>query len=307
MNWRERIRFAPADGGTGGGGSEGGGGGGGGGGGAAAGGAPGAPAGDGKGDGGAAPAGDPGAAAGAGKADPKPDANPYKVPDKFLVEGKPDYGKLTAAYGDAEKALMRKGTEVRAEVERAFHEERAKAAPATPGDYVVMDKFILGDREVTVLKDDPMMDFVRTVAHANHWTQKEFDDNLRGYVAQQIAALPKWSEQAKALGPLADQRHQRVDGFLRSSLSAENYATFARLPATAATIKAVEELMELAGHPKLSDDTTAIPSETLSRDQLREMQRDPRYTGERGKEIEPAFVARVRAGYRALAKNGQGR
>ena len=64
--------------------------------------------------------------------------------------------------------------------------------------------------------------------------------------------------------------------------------------------------MEVAGHPKLTDDTTAIPKETLSRDQLRQMQNDPRYTGERGKPIEPAFVARVRAGYRALAKNGGG-
>jgi hypothetical protein len=303
MNWHPRICYAPADGGTGGGGGEGGGGDGGGGGGAAPGGAAGAGAGDNKGDGGTPPAGEKGKEAGPGRAGEPA----VKVPDKFLVDGKPDYGKLTQAYNEAERALMRKGTEVKAEVEREFHENRAKAAPATPGDYQVMDKFILGDREVTVIKDDPMMDFVRTVAHANHWTQQEFDDNLKGYVAQQIAALPKWTDQAKILGPLADQRHQRVDGFLRSSLSAENYATFAKLPATAATIKAIEELMELSGHPRLSDDTTAIPSETLSRDQLREMQRDPRYTGERGKDIDPSFVARVRAGYRALAKNGGGR
>lgn len=307
MNWN-RICFAPdGAGGAGDGGGDGAGAGGAGGGGAdggAAGGEDkgGAGGGDKGGDKGSDDEGDKG---GKGKADAG--ANPYRVPDKFLVGGKPDYAKLTTAYSDAEKALMRKGTEVRADVERAFHEERAKAAPATPGDYVVMDKFILGDREVSVIKDDPMMTFVRTVAHANHWTQQEFDDNIKGYVAQQIAALPKWDDQAKILGPLADQRHQRVDGFLRASLSSENYATFAKLPATASTIKAIEELMELSGHPKLSDDTTVVPNETLSRDELKKMQNDPRYTGERGKSIEPAFVARVRAGYRALAKNGSGR
>ena len=37
------------------------------------------------------------------------------------------------------------------------------------------------------------------------------------------------------------------------------------------------------------------------------MQNDPRYTGDRGKAIDPSFVARVRAGYRALSKNGAGR
>ena len=308
MNFHPRIAYGAAD--AGGGGGAGGAGGGDPGSGAGAG------AGDGKGDGGktGAGAGDgdkggtPGAGGDEGDKGGKPSAdNPYKVPDKFLTNGKPDYGKLTTAYSEAEKALMRKGTEVKAEVEREFHESRAKNAPATPGDYVVMDKFILGDREVTVIKDDPMMTFVRTVAHANHWTQQEFDDNIKGYVAQQIASLPKWTDEAKVLGPLAEQRHQRVDGFLRANLSSDNYQTFARLPATAATIKAVEELMELAGHPKLSDDTTAIPSETLSRDELRKMQSDPRYTGERGKEIDSSFVARVRAGYRALAKNGSGR
>jgi len=311
MNWGTgRIAYAPADAGGSGGtsGADTGAGSGG----------TGAQAGDGKGDGGKAgpPGSDGGTGDGGGRGDDddgkqaktqaNPD-NPFKVPDKFLTNGKPDYAKLVTSYSDAEKALMRKGTEVKAEVEREFHESRAKAAPATPGDYQVIEKFILGDREVTVLKDDPMMDFVRTVAHANHWTQQEFDDNIKGYVAQQLASLPKWTVEAEKLGPLADQRHARVDGFLRANLSQDNYATLARLPATAATIKAVEELMELAGHPKLSDDTTAIPRETLSRDELKKMQSDPRYTGERGKEIDASFVARVRAGYRALAKNGQGR
>lgn len=299
MNWRHRIYFAPSDAGGGGGdGGDGGGGGGGGAGGGDKGGGDGAQGGDKGGD-------DKGGGdKGGGARQNAGELNPYKVPDKFLTDGKPDYGKLVASYGDAEKALMRKGTEVRADVEKAFLEERAKAAPATPGDYTVEDKFILGDREITMIKDDPMLNYVRQVAHANQWTQKQFDENVRGYVAQQIANLPKWTEQAKLLGPNADQRHARVDGFLRGNLSEENYQTFAKLPATAATIKAVEEIMELAGHPKLTDDTTAIPRETLTREQLREMQNDPRYTGERGKPIEQGFVNRVRAGYRALAKNG---
>jgi hypothetical protein len=304
MNWRDRIYFAPSD--TGGaGGGDGGGGGGGDAGGGDKGGGAGAAGGDKGGDdkGAAGDKGDKGNDDG-GKGKPSSEANPYKVPDKFLTDGKPDYGKLVSSYADAEKALMRKGTEVRADVERAFHEERAKAAPATPGDYQVEDKFILGDREITMIKDDPMLDYVRQVAHNNHWTQQQFTENVRGYVAQQLSSLPKWTEQAKLLGPNADARHARVDGFLRGNLSQENYQTFAKLPATAATIKAVEEIMELAGHPKLTDDTTAIPKETLTREQLREMQNDSRYTGERGKPIEQAFVNRVRAGYRALAKNG---
>jgi len=245
-----------------------------------------------------------GTGAGAGKAE---SLNPHKVPDKFLVDGKPDYNKLVTSYGEAEKALMRKTTEVRAEVEKAFHESRAKAAPATPADYTIEDKFTLGEREISIYKDDPMMGFVRQIAHANQWTQAEFNANLRGWITQQIASLPKWKDEAAKLGPQADARHARVDGFLRANLSQEAYGHFARQPATAALITAFEELMQTAGHPQITNDTAAIPNETLSAQQLREMQRDPRYTGERGRAIDPAFVARVRAGYRALAKNGQGR
>jgi hypothetical protein len=201
---------------------------------------------------------------------------------------------------------MRKGSEVRSEVERQFLEERAKAAPATPGDYVVPKDFVLGDRKVTMIQDDPMLAYVREVAHQNQWTQKQFDENVRGYVARQIAGLPKWSAEAEKLGPNADARHSRVDGFLRGNLSETTYKTFAQMPATANLITAIEEVMELAGHPKITDDTTAIPRETLGRDELRKMQADPRYTGERGR-IDPSYVARVRAGYRALSKNGSGR
>ena len=201
---------------------------------------------------------------------------------------------------------MRKHSEVRAEVERSFHDERARAAPATPADYKVEPDFVLGDRKITMIQDDPMLNYVREVAHANHWTQQQFDENVRGYVARQIAALPKWSAEAEKLGPSADARHARVDGFLKGNLSQETYATFATMPATAALVTAIEEVMELAGHPKITDDTTAIPRETLGRDELKKMQNDPRYTGDKGR-IDPSFVARVRAGYRALNKNGAGR
>jgi hypothetical protein len=233
--------------------------------------------------------------------------NPLGVPDKFLDKaGRPDFAKLTKSYKEADSALMRKHSEVRAEVERSYMDERTRAAPATPADYKVEEKFVLGDRQIQMITDDPMLNYVREVAHANQWTQKQFDENVRGYVARQIAALPKWSAEAEKLGPNADARHARVDGFLKGNVSEQTYATFATMPATAGLITAIEEIMELAGHPKITDDTTAIPRETLGRDELKKMQGDPRYTGEKGR-VDPSFVARVRAGYRALSKNGTGR
>ena len=72
------------------------------------------------------------------------------------------------------------------------------------------------------------------------------------------------------------------------------------MPATASRIKAFEEMMVLAGHPPMSLDSGDMPGETYTREQLKTMQRDPRYTGEGG-QIDKVFVQTVRNGFKRLA------
>jgi len=222
-----------------------------------------------------------------------------KVPDKFVKDGKVNAGDLLKSYTEIEKAQGRRRDEVLTETRAAVEAERLAAAPAAPGDYTVPEKFKLGDHEITIKGDDPMFEFFRSAAHEMKIPQASFDKFAQGFVAAQIAAMPSWENEAKALGPLAEQRLTRVDGFMRGSLSKESYAQFSAMPATAERVKAFEEIMTLAGHPPIGVEGSAMPGERYTREQLKEMQNDPRYTGENGK-MDRNFVQKVRAGFKML-------
>jgi hypothetical protein len=148
-----------------------------------------------------------------------------------------------------------------------------------------------------------MLDWLKETAHRYNIPNSEIDGIIQGYVGQMIAAAPAWSAEAEQLGVNADARHARVDGWLKGNLSKENYNTFATMPATARMIKAVEELMTVAGSPPVSEDKAELPGEVFSRDELKAMMRDPRYSGVGGK-IDQAYVHKVRAGFQRL-NNGR--
>jgi hypothetical protein len=228
-----------------------------------------------------------------------------KVPEKFVKDGKVQTADLIASYAELERGQFRRRDEIRSEIETQFKEERAKAAPATPGDYTAPEKFEYQGREITVIQDDPVLTYLKGVAHKYGVPQAEFDEAVKGYVAASIQAAPAWKDQAKALGgeAIADKRAARVDGFLKANLSEAAFGYFQSQPATAAGIAAIEELMTLSGHPPFIPEKGDVPNSTYTKEELRKMQNDPRYTGEGGR-IDPNFVAQVRAGFRRLNATG---
>jgi hypothetical protein len=224
-----------------------------------------------------------------------------KVPDKFLVDGKPDYQKVLKSYTELERQQFRRREEVAAEVKTQLEADRVAALPATPGDYKIDGEFKIGEQAIQLKADDPMLNWLKETAHHYGVPQDDVNKIIQGYVGQMIAAQPAWVDEAKLLGANADARHARVDGWLRGNLSAENYNTMARMPATANLIKAVEELMVVAGSPPIADNAADLPGETYTRAELAQMMRDPKYSGVGGR-IDPAFVAKVRAGFQRLSK-----
>lgn len=257
--------------------------------------------------------------------DPPPD--PYKgtqfegkkVPDKFVGEkdGKKvvKVDAILESYIELERSQNRRREEVLAEARTEFETARKAAAPAAPGDYTVGAKtkfgeregfaIKIGERDVEVFQADPALNYMKGIAHKYGMPQAEFSEMVQGYIQTVMASGPKWVDEAKALGgdAIADKRHQRVDGFLKSNLSDENYAYFVGLPATAKSIAAIEQLMTLSGHPPFVPDAGDIPGNSYTAVQLKEMQRDPRYTGEnRPGGADKEFVKLVRAGYTKLAK-----
>ena len=225
-----------------------------------------------------------------------------KVPDKFLVDGKPDYTKLTKSYLELEKSQFRRREEVRKEALAEAETARRANVPAAPGDYEIKSEFKVGERDIVLKTDDPMLDWMRGVAHKYGIPKGDLDEVIQGYVGQMISAQPSWSKEAEELGGNADARHSRVDGWLKGNLSKENYSTFAGMPATAKMIMAIEEMMTVAGSPPVSEMGATLPGERYTREELTVMMRDPKYTGVGGK-IDQGYVNKVRAGFQRLNRN----
>jgi hypothetical protein len=251
----------------------------------------------------------------------------HKVPEKFVVEkdGRKsvDVGKLMQAHRELEQAQFSRRDGLRKEIAAEIETERLKNRPEkaelyTPtaeklkfkgADGKEVEGFGLkvGDRQVQVIENDPLLGYMKEVAHRHGLTNEEFHDVVKGYVEATIKALPNWPDEAKALGgeAVAEKREARVTAFLKGNLSAENYGFFATLPSSARSIQAVEQLMTLSGHPPFVPEKGDVQSEAYTREDLAKMQRDPRYTGEgRPGGPDKQFVQQVRAGYARLAKSG---
>ena len=72
----------------------------------------------------------------------------------------------------------------------------------------------------------------------------------------------------------------------KGSLSEEGYNVFANIPASAGMVQLFEELMELNGQPQFNMISETEFQETLSLDELRAMQNDPKYW----KEKDPSYI-----------------
>ena len=149
--------------------------------------------------------------------------NPLGVPDKFLDKDG------TTRLRQADQVLQGGRPGADAQEHRGARRGRAqlprRARPRRPGHAGrLQGRARLRPGRPQDHHDPGRPDARTTCARSptqNHWTQKQFDENVRGYVARQIDALPKWTAEAEKLGPNADARHARVDGFLQRQPQSE--------------------------------------------------------------------------------------
>jgi len=143
-----------------------------------------------------------------------------------------------------------------------------------------------------------MLDWFRSKAHNYGLSQQEFNEVINEYAAMDTQRGPDWNVESQALGEYAEQRLERVDSWASKSLSEEAYSAFANVPASAHMVQLFEEVMELNGQPQFNMVSPTEFQERLSIDDLRSMQQDERYW----KEKDPAFIAKVRAGFNQYSR-----
>lgn len=212
---------------------------------------------------------------------------PDWLPEKFE---RPE--ELANSYKELERSFYKRRDEFRNEIMEEINKEAANHAPTSPADYEINVEAPEG-LEYQISEEDPMLDWFKQTAHNYGLSQDEFNGLMSEYVQMDAMRGPDWNVESEQLGEYAEKRLERVDGWANKNLSEEAYNVFANVPASAGMVQLFEELMELNGQPQFNMVSESEFQEQISIDDLRTMQNDPRYW----KEKDPAFIARVRAGF----------
>lgn len=111
--------------------------------------------------------------------------------------------------------------------------------------------------------------------------------------------FPDYEKELEALGPNADARLETVNKWASKNLEGFD-KDLSRLMTTASGVAMVEKMMQLAGSSGFAPDDGGDPPPTLTREQIREMQADPRFGQDE------SYTAKVRKAWKDFAKRNGG-
>ena len=251
----------------------------------------------GNGDGGEGDSGGAGDSGGDGDGRPAggnpPDSKPDWVADKFwnaetkTIRNEP----LHKAYNELEGKMRGKEDEIRESI-------RAEMVAAAPDEYKVNlseDLKIPDNVEFNLTAEDPMVGWFFGFAKENGMSQETVDKAINEYIGVELSNLPDVGKEIEKLGDHGQDRMLRVHNWLESKLSDAQFTAINPLLSSADQVEALEVLMKSSGPGDFQGDGGGKP---LSLEELREMQDDPRYWREKN----PAFIAKVTAGFKRLHK-----
>jgi hypothetical protein len=219
------------------------------------------------------------------------DGKPMWLPEKFKSEED-----LSTSYKELERKQFQRREEIKAEL--AAEASKVAGVPEAPDGYK-FEPFKTSDgREFGVNAEDPVHKLFQGIAFDLKLPQDKYQKVVKDFILADAMRGPQWPVEAAKLGEAAELRIGRVDGWMKGNAPQEVYDAFARLPATADLVKMFEHVMTLSGEPAFQpSETPAGFTETVTKESLQAMQRDPRYYRTK----DPIFRAQVSAGFRKLA------
>ena len=196
---------------------------------------------------------------------------------------------LASSYNSLEKKLGSRTEELSKQIREDIEQERIAN---TPKEYELFQPEIPEGVSIEVNKDIPLLQWWEETARKKGLSQEEYNDGIKKFVDNQIAALPVLEEEKQQLGENATQRIEAADLWAKKNLSSDAYSAASNLACTAAGVKVIEELMKLTKDAPMPTTETAIEA-APSLEDLRSMMQDPRYwkDGQR----DPAYINKVAA------------
>lgn len=245
--------------------------------------------------------------AAAPEASGSPDApvKPEGLEDSFwdATNGVVRVESLIKSYNDTKAAFSGKEETLREKIQA----EMRQGIPETPEAYKIAEDLGVEVPEGFEIKfddDDPMLAMWRDIAHEAGLSEEQFNKGISNYVGTMLKNRPDPADELKKLGDNGADRINRLDNLMKKHLDAEQVNELSDFLLTAKGVESLEKLILGVNSNSFADVPTDASgeggSEKLTRAQLEEMMRDPRYSGI-GRPRDLAYVEQVAAGFRALS------
>ena len=200
---------------------------------------------------------------------------------------------LSVAYGELEKRHYQRTDDLKKTVASEMEEAALKDVPAVPQDYKVSE-----DLGVEIADDDPMLNWWKDRSHQLGLSDKEFNGFIKEYHEMAGQSGPDTDAEIQALGEYGEKRVERVNEWFKSNMEKDNYEVLSKMAISAPLIKSLENIMELAGQPSVTIQDNNELKDSLSKDDLKNMMKDPRYHSKN----DPVFRQKVKAGFESLSR-----
>jgi len=207
---------------------------------------------------------------------------------------------LIKSHNDTRKSVHEKEEGIR---ERMMSELQS-GRPDTPESYEIKElglDNVPDGYEIKFDDDDPMIKMWRDMCFQNNSSNDQFMEGIRTWVTHGLETrVDPEAEQAK-LGENGADRVQRIELLIGKHLKDQPALANALADTlqTASSIEAMEKLLEGVGESRLPDIGEGGFQGALTIDSLKEMMRDPRYSGH-GRTKDKAYIAQVQAGFQKL-------
>jgi hypothetical protein len=222
---------------------------------------------------------------------------PEWLMEKYLVKGEDDAIDLSAsaqkqaeAYRELYGRFSKKTDDLRAEVKDEAIKEYGKTigVPEDVSEYEYPENIEAPAEELD--------EGLRNWAQKHNVSKEGFQELIQDVYGQ---TLPNYEAEYEALGDNADERIDHVNKWLHKNVESEFEPQVKSLLTTAKGVEFVESMMKKAGSNGFAPDTDGESGNTpMTRDEIREMQADPRFGSD------DAYTKKVRKAWSDFARRG---
>ena len=128
---------------------------------------------------------------------------------------------LASSYNSLEKKLGSRTEELSKQIRQDIEQERIAN---TPKEYELFQPEVPEGVSIEVNKDIPLLQWWEETARKKGLSQEEYNDGIKKFVDNQIAALPVLEEEKQQLGENATQRIEAADLWAKKNLSSDAYS-----------------------------------------------------------------------------------